>query len=391
MTFKFKPETIGKILLLIGMLASLSYVSKRIKSKEDELNKEFNANSINQYLLDHDDILKSSKPIVWIHIPREKNAKKIKNLGSPNSDDLNMPYVYLTVRSIIEKCGKSFTICLIDDDSFRKLLPGWEIDLDKLKNPILDNIRTLGLLKLLYLYGGILCPHSFLCQRDMIDLYNLSFTNSIAISFEKQNISISNIVSDYVSNVRFMVSYPLNDTIKQLCSFMEELISKDNTQESTFLERIGMHCEKFVNNTQISKQCGSYIGVKKANNKDVQLEDLMTSDYVEFSESRYGILIPQINRPKFEWFNYLNAREIMSSDTTIGKQILLTLGDEIVVEDKIQETPNFDIDKNILPQNMKPQEMKQIHDSHIGYWETPLGAPVWGLKPNNLGDHLLKK
>jgi hypothetical protein len=391
MKLKIKPESIGKILLLIGILASLSYVSKHIKSKEDDLNKEFNTNSINKYLLEQDEILKSSKPILWIHIPRETNARQINNLGSPNSNDLNMPYVYLTVRSIIEKCGKSFTICLIDDDSFKKLLPGWEIDLDKLKNPILDNVRTMGFLKLLYLYGGVLCPHSFLCQRDMIDLYNLSYTNSIAISFEKRNNGTSNIVSDYVPNVRFMASYPLNDTIKQLCSFMEELISKDNTHESQFLERIGMQCEKYVKTNKISKHCGSLIGIKMANNKDVQLEDLMTSDYVEFSENRYGIFIPQINRPKFEWFNYLNAREIMSSDTTIGKQILLTLGDEIVAEDGIQETPNFDIDKNILPQNMKPQEMKQINNSHVGYWETPLGVSVWGLKPNNLGDYLLKK
>ena len=120
MKLKIKPESIGKIFLLIGILASLSYISKHIKSKEDDLNKEFNANSINKYLLEQDEILKSSKPILWIHIPREKNARKINNLGSPNSDDLNMPYVYLTVRSIIEKCGKSFTICLIDDDSFKK-------------------------------------------------------------------------------------------------------------------------------------------------------------------------------------------------------------------------------------------------------------------------------
>ena len=81
----------------------------------------------------------------------------------------------------------------------------------------------------------------------------------------------------------------------------------------------------------------------------------------------------------------------MTSDTTIGKQFLLTLGDETAVQDGIKETPNFDINKNILTQNMNPQEMKQIINSHIGYWETPLGAPVWGLKPNNLGDHLLKK
>lgn len=391
MKLKIKPESIGKILLLFGMLISLSYISKHIKSKEEDLNKEFNANSINKYLLEQDEIIKSSKPIIWIHIPREKNVRKTNNLSQPNSDNLNMPYVYLTVRSIIEKCGKSFTICLIDDDSFEKLLPGWEIDLGKLMNPILDNVRTLGLLKLLYLYGGVLCPHSFLCQKDMIDIYNLSYTKSIAVSFEKKNNGTSNIVSNYVPNVRFMASYPLNDTIKQLTNFMEELISKDSTHESLFLERIGMQCEKYVKAEKLSKQCGSLIGIKKANNLEVQLKDLMTSDYIEFSDNRYGILIPKINRPKFEWFNYLNAREIMSSDTTIGKQILLTLGDEIVIHDEIQHTPNFNIDKNILSQNMKPQEMKQINDSHVGYWETPLGATVWGLKPNNLGDNLLQK
>ena len=52
MKLKIKPESIGKILLLIGILASLSYISKHIKSKEDDLNKEFNANSINRYLLE---------------------------------------------------------------------------------------------------------------------------------------------------------------------------------------------------------------------------------------------------------------------------------------------------------------------------------------------------
>ena len=390
MPFKLKPESIGKIFLLIGILGALSYVSKELKNKEDDVNKQFNSNSVNQYLLEHDDIIKSKKPILWIHIPREVNARNWKNFGSPNSKDLNMPFIYLTVRSIIEKCGQSFTICLIDDDSFAKLLPGWEINMDKLRSPILDNVRTMGFLKLLYLYGGLICPNSFLCQRDMIDLYNLSYTNSIAVSFEKKNNGSSNISSEYVPDVRFMTSYPQNETIKQLCSFMEELISKDNTHESSFLERIGMQCEKYVQSQQISKHNGSLIGIKKHNNKDVQLEDLLGSDFVEFDGAKYGIYIPDIKRRKYEWFNYLNAYEIMTSDTTIGKQILITLGEELVAQTGVEETPNFDIEKNILQQNMTPQEMKQINESNVGYWETPLGAPVWGLKPNNLGNHLIK-
>jgi len=385
---KFKPESIGKIFLLLGILLSLSFLSKKIKSKEDDLNLKFNTNSINKYLLEHDEILSSNKPILWVHIPRELNARKINNFGSPNSNDLNMSYIYLTIRSIIEKCGNSFTICLIDDDSFGKLLPGWEINLDKLRTPILENVRIMGFLKLLYLYGGLLCPHSFLCQRDMIDLYNLSLTNNKAISFEKKNKGSSNISSEFIPNVHFLGTFPQNDTIKELSSFMEELISKDNTHESQFLERVGMQCQKYVDNNKISKLDGSLIGIKKSNKKDVLLEDLMSSDYIEFDKTKYGILIPTITQRKYEWFNYLSAHEILNSDILISKQILLTLGED---QTGINETPNSEIEKNNLTRNISPQEMKKINDSNVGYWETPLGAPVWGLKPNNLGDHLIKK
>lgn len=395
MSIKIKPQSIGKILLLIGMLAALSYISKNLKTKEDTLNNQLNSNYIKNYLLDHNEILKSTKPIIWIHIPREKNARKWDNFASPNSDNLNMPFIYLTVRSIIEKCNESFTICLIDDDSFAKLLPGWEINLDKIKGPTLDNVRTMGFLKLLFLYGGILCPNSFLCQRNLIDLYNLSYTNDIAVSFQMKNVSTSNTLYQYLPNIRFMVSYPQNETIKQLSSFMEQVISRDNTNETQFLQRIGMQCQNLVNNNKISLHDGSLIGIKNANNKDVLLENLFSSDFVNFDDNRYGILIPDIQRRKFEWFNYLNAYEIMSSDTTIGKQILLTLGNNIEhndnVDNSVKETPNFNIDVNTLTQNISLDEIHAIHNTNIGYWNTPLDAPIWGLKPNFLGNNLIKK
>lgn len=395
MSIKIKPQSIGKILLLIGMLAALSYISKNLKTKEDTLNNQLNSNYIKNYLLDHNEILKSTKPIIWIHIPREKNARKWDNFASPNSDNLNMPFIYLTVRSIIEKCNESFTICLIDDDSFAKLLPGWEINLDKIKGPTLDNVRTMGFLKLLFLYGGILCPNSFLCQRNLIDLYNLSYTNDIAVSFQMKNVSTSNTLYQYLPNIRFMVSYPQNETIKQLSSFMEQVISRDNTNETQFLQRIGMQCQNLVNNNKISLHDGSLIGIKNANNKDVLLENLFSSDFVNFDDNRYGILIPDIQRRKFEWFNYLNAYEIMSSDTTIGKQILLTLGNNMEhndnVDNSVKETPNFNIDVNTLTQNISLDEIHAIHNTNIGYWNTPLDAPIWGLKPNFLGNNLIKK
>ena len=172
---------------------------------------------------------------------------------------------------------------------------------------------------------------------------------------------------------------------------MEELISNDNTHETQFLERIGMQYEKLVQSSKISKQNGKLIGIKTSNNKDVQLENLMSSDFVDFDDTKYGILIPDIKNRKYEWFIYLNAHEIMSSDTTIGKQFLITLGNQIIPQNNIKETPNYNIKNNNLTQNFSQQKLKDIINANVGHWETPLGAPIWGLKPNNLGNHILKK
>jgi hypothetical protein len=71
----------------------------------------------------------------------------------------------------MKHCDQSFTICIIDDNSFEKLLPGWSIDMSKISNPISENMRKLGLMKLIYKYGGVNCPISFLCLKDLSGLY----------------------------------------------------------------------------------------------------------------------------------------------------------------------------------------------------------------------------
>ena len=73
------------------------------------------------YLLDGEDLGKSAKPILWIHVPHEYNSRNWLSFGSRSSFELNQPYLYLTVRSIIKKCEDSFTICIFDDNSFQKI------------------------------------------------------------------------------------------------------------------------------------------------------------------------------------------------------------------------------------------------------------------------------
>ena len=123
-----------------------------------------------KYLSTESSLAKSKKPILWIHVPHQYNARKWENFGSRSSFDLNQPYLYLTVKSIIKNCDDSFKICLIDDNSFKKLIPDWNVDLSAVGEPICNYIRQMAIAKLIYNYGGLSVPISFLCFRDLIDL-----------------------------------------------------------------------------------------------------------------------------------------------------------------------------------------------------------------------------
>ena len=131
------------LFILFFVLIVLGFLYRRY---EDKLNRENNGDiyeAIQQYLLDGNTLGKSKKPILWIHIPYEYNSRNWLSFGSRNSFDLNQPYLYLTVKSIINHCNNSFTICIIDDNSFQKLIPGWNINMTTISDPILSNMRIL--------------------------------------------------------------------------------------------------------------------------------------------------------------------------------------------------------------------------------------------------------
>ena len=148
-------KSIQNILILLFILIVLGFLYRRFEDKIIREENTDNSKAIQNYLLDDVTLAKSKKPILWIHVPYEYNSRNWLSFGSRSSFDLNQPYLYLTVRSIIKQCDKSFTICIIDDKSFKRLIPDWNINMSSTSNPILSNIRTLGIMKLLFRYGGL--------------------------------------------------------------------------------------------------------------------------------------------------------------------------------------------------------------------------------------------
>ena len=164
------------IAILIFILIVLGMLYRRFEDKCASEENKYNTDAIQNYLLDDVTLGKSKKPILWIHVPYEYNSRKWLSFGSRSSFELNQPYLYLTVRSIMKHCDQSFTICIIDDNSFKKLIPGWNIEMSKISSPISDNMRKLGIMKLIYIYGGLNCPISFLCMRNLFELYSKGIT-----------------------------------------------------------------------------------------------------------------------------------------------------------------------------------------------------------------------
>jgi len=354
------------ILIVVGFLYK-RFEDKRIRKENSNVNK-----AIQDYLLDDITLGKSKKPILWIHIPYEYNSRKWLSFGSRSSFDLNQPYLYLTFKSIISKCDKSFTICIIDDNSFKKLIPGWNINMTSISDPILSNMRTLGLTKLLYKYGGLICPISFLCMRDLIGIYNKGTQGNKLFLCETTDRNITSTEFDYYPNISFCGAPKECDTTMELCDFIQRIMSRDYTSESVFLGDFNRWCNKRIQSGQINLISGLEIGIKTIQDKPILLEDLLSDQYLDLYQSTYGILIPSneiLNRVNYQWFARMSTKQVVESDTIIGNYLLLSIAP--------------DSKQGIL----EPLEVKP---NWVGFWKTPL-QDVYGLKPNFLGNNLIKE
>ena len=103
------------LLLLIIAYVYSTYSGKLnndTEKEERDLIQKFLANDVNK--------MDRNKPFLWIPVEYDVNERQWLNFGSRNTTNLNQPYLYLTIRSIIDKCGDSFNICIIIIDLFIK-------------------------------------------------------------------------------------------------------------------------------------------------------------------------------------------------------------------------------------------------------------------------------
>ena len=321
-------KDIQTYLALFIIITAFGVLYNRWEQKNLEVENKNTNHHIRQFLLNKDisnefDI--NSKPFLWIHVENELNSRNWESFNSRSNREVNKPYMFYSIKSVIKKCDKTFNICLIDDESFGKLISDWNIDLKRIDITARNKIRTIALTKILYAYGGILVPSSFLCNKNLKQLYYKNINNKGMFTCEKLDKTSYITHTRYIPDLTFMGCKRNNKIMKEFLTYLETMISDDFTSESDFKDSACKYLSNLTNEKKITMMDGKMIGIKDINDKKVSLEDLFNTHYIEFPEEFYGIYIPDkelTKRTNYNWFLKLNVKQLLESDMIISKYML---------------------------------------------------------------------
>lgn len=295
----------SKVIVLGGILLGVLYqVYKNSEASADTRN---HYHLVSEYFIG--DTLKRDKPFLWVHVGAEVNARKWESFYSRTSTKLNQPYLYITLKSIYDKCSKTFNVCLVDDTVFDRLIPEWSIKVDTLANPLKEHYRSLGMTSLVYYYGGMVVPSSLLCLRDLLPLY------------QKEKVFVGEMVNHSVLAAKFSPSPVILGgqkgcpTLRAFMAFQESLAYTNQDVYGT------------MSRWWLGKPCldGRFVGVKSAANQPIRMEDLLSTAPLDLSKDAYAIYLPAdelLRSTKFSWFCRLSIQQVLQSKFTLSKHIL---------------------------------------------------------------------
>jgi len=328
----FSSKNTSTYFFTLGIVFVASYFANKFK-QNFETNDEYEL--IKKYLLNDSPLYGHNRPKIWIHTKYEVNARKWKDFYSRNTTDLNQPYIHLTIKTIIDQCGKDFNICLIDDESFSKLLPSWDVDLNKVAEPNKAHLRELGILQLIYFYGGMTVPNSFVCTKNLKQLYETGIAWNKPFVCENINRNTNLLKSKgnklFSPDLSFVGASKTDPVILELIEYIKSRNSSGHySNQNEFIGDLSYWCETAIQNQKMNLQGAELIGVKNNQGKQILLENLMEEAYIQFHPDSYGILIPAdeiLRRPKYQWFAVLSSEAVLNTNAIVSKHLLSSIAD----------------------------------------------------------------
>lgn len=317
----YRPITFFVVLTFIGFLF------EKYKTKEKTKQHQQQDLQIQQYLLE--DSSTNVEPIIWVHVPNEQNARKWLHWGSRNTNHVNQPYLYLCLKTIMKRANGLFKVCMIDDNSFNTLLPNWVLDLNSIPEPSRNTTRTILMMQLLYKYGGVHLPLSFIALRNIDDLYTMCLKNHECFIGTSINKHIPYNNEDFMIDTSIMGCVKESKVMKDIIETYSHMTSKDFTHEHILEGTLNKYIEERVRNDDMYLLQPEYLGLVDNENNPITTERLMEPKQNDYSLNHmsYGIVVPHkdiMNRTKYQWYGMLSFEDVLDVDNMISYYLLQT-------------------------------------------------------------------
>ena len=261
---------------------------------------------IDKHMFSSNTSLQGKIPL-WIPIEHAVNARYWPSFGSRLTNRVNKPYFSLCIETIVKNAGAEYEVVIIDDASYGALIPGWDIEMGLVAEPMKSNILTLALWKVLYYYGGVLCPPSTVCLKSFSCLESAAPTELFSVE------EVATAYSDnlYQANPRFVGCRKENTGMLNMITDLESLLSSDSTDAVAFtggIQTIMAQCK------DMSVVNGKLVGSRNVSGRPVGLDGLFEG--VEFSPESVCLVLPERAidaRLKYGWFSRMSQDQVMTS------------------------------------------------------------------------------
>lgn len=336
----FNSKNVTHYIIAFCLILGATSLINNVKQNFDTDDQDYKL--IKDYLLNESPLYGSNRPKLWIHSRYEINARNWKDFSSRNTDNLNQPYLHLTIKSIINHCGNDFNVCLIDDESFNKLLPSWDVNVRNMAEPMKSKYRELGMARLLQVYGGIVVPNSFLCIKNLKPLYEEYNNKGKAFVCESINrtcdLKNNTTNKDFMPNTYFMGASQNHNSIIKIVEYLQSILSSTHiTMKTQFIGIVQDKCQQLINNGEMELVDGKVLGIKTTKNHSIIIDELMEESYLDLDNSALGIYIPReeiLMRNKYNWFAVLPITDVLNSKMIISKYITTSLVNSMENTDK---------------------------------------------------------
>jgi hypothetical protein len=301
-------RTLDKIYYLFILIIFVFFLNTYVEKYFNKIsNRMISINNVDDYYYKNKislETLKKNKKI-WIHVPFSHNTRYWDSFGSRTSDDLNIPYVYLCIKSVIELCGDDFDIIIYDDSNISDILHDDTdvVDYEKLSGIILEKYREIMKAKILKKYGGISLPCTLYMKKRP------QFLNQI------NDLTACRIPNEGVSKsyVDFIVSPKILACQKE-CHKMDEYINSLKILDYSE-ERFKFYDNEYLKENAYIIDEGQ-IGGKDVSGNVVTLDRLLSNEDIKLMSSHFGLYVSieqLLVRSKFQWFLRLSPQQIYDS------------------------------------------------------------------------------